>query len=176
MIATSDLSLRGEKAPVVRRGGAEAAAADQESETIVPGCVLRIRTKTWDVDMAVKASGLRPIVIFRKGTPKAPGATTRAKCSGFNVDVSRKEDLGRQVRDAVRFLRRHAAGLKRLRRSATFGGMALDFGDWYRATGAARWPSYHFPVTLVELAGRHGIEIELSLYGTKPAGPRRTEC
>ena len=142
----------------------------------MPGCVLRIKTKTLDVDTAVKASGLRPIVIFRKGTPKAPGAATLAKCSGFNVDVSRKEDLKQQVHDAVRFLRWHAAGLKRLRRSTTFGGMALDFADCYRATGAARWPSYHFPVTLVEVAGRHGIEIVLSLYGTKAAGPLRSEC
>lgn len=131
----------------------------------MPGCILRVETK--DVDTAVSASGLRPIVVFRKGTPKAPGASALADCSGFNVEVSRKEDLEDQVRGAVRFLRRHAVGLQRLRRSRGFCGMALDFGNWYRSTAKAAWPSYHFPPTLVELAGKHGIEIELSLYGPR---------
>ena len=131
----------------------------------MPGCVLRVETK--DVDTAVSASGLRPIAVFRKGTPKAPGASTLATCSGFNVDVSRHEDLEQQVRGAVRFLKRHAAGLQRLQRSRGFRGMALDFGNWYRATAEAPWPSYRFPAALVELAGKHGIEIELSLYGPR---------
>ena len=36
----------------------------------MPGCVLRIGTKTSDVDRAIEASGLRPLKVFRKGTPK----------------------------------------------------------------------------------------------------------
>lgn len=134
----------------------------------MPGCVLRIETTTVGVDSAIKASGLRPIAVFRKGTPKVPGASTLSRASGFNVDVSRNEDLKRQVPAAARFLRRHALGLRRLRRSKAFVGMVLDFGEWYRATVDQPWPTYHFPAVLVELAGKHGIEIELSLYGPEP--------
>ena len=131
----------------------------------MPGCVLRIATKTSDVDRAVEASGLRPLKVFRKGTPKFLGAPTLAKVSGFNVDVSPSPSLERQVRDAIRFLRRHELGLRRLRRLKHFGGMTLDFAERYRPTAGAPWPSYHFPAALIDLAGKHGIEIELSLYG-----------
>ena len=40
----------------------------------MPGCVLRVGTKTSDVDRAVEALGLRPLKVFRKGTPKVLGA------------------------------------------------------------------------------------------------------
>jgi len=43
--------------------------------------------------------------------------------------------------------------------------MTLDFGVYYRATKERPWPSYRFPASLIELAGKHGIEIELSFYG-----------
>jgi hypothetical protein len=44
--------------------------------------------------------------------------------------------------------------------------MTLDFGIYDRATKEKPWPSYHLPAALVELAGKHGIEIELSFYGS----------
>lgn len=131
----------------------------------MPGCVLRVGTRTSDVDRAVEASGLRPINVFRKGTPKVPGAGTLATVSGFNVDVSPNESLERQVRGAIQFLRRHGPGLRRLRRLKHFGAMTLDFADRYRPTAATPFPTYRFPAALIDLAGKHGIEIHLSLYG-----------
>jgi hypothetical protein len=82
------------------------------------------------------------------------------------VDVSKADGaLQKQAQDATRFLRRHAAGLTRLRRNEKCGGMTLDFGVYDGATKERPWPSYLFPAALIELAGKHGIEIELSFYG-----------
>ena len=121
----------------------------------------------------VKASGLQSIVIHRKGHPRVPGGTALSPSSGFNVDVSGADGiLERQARDAVSFLKRHAAGLARLRRCSAFGGMTLDFGVYDRATVDTPWPSYRLPAVLIELAGKNRIEIELSFYGveSKEAG------
>src|SRR5436309_9366101 len=95
----------------------------------------------------------------------------RAACpsSGFNVDVSDADGvLEKQARDAVRFLKSHAMGLARLRRCKTFGGMTLDFGVYDRTTAERPWPTYRFPAPLIELAGKLGVELELSFYGVEP--------
>lgn len=52
----------------------------------MPGCVLRVASKSTDVEQLVNASRLRPIVIFRKGQPKY--GNVRRRVSGFNVEVS----------------------------------------------------------------------------------------
>ena len=140
------------------------------------GCVLRVQSKTRDVETLLKASGLKPIVVFRKGKPRAPGRSNVNRQSGFNVDVSRGDGvLERQVLDAVRFLRRHAGGVSRLRRHEQCGRMTLDFGIFDRTTEETPWPSFHLPASLIELAGKHRIDIELSFYGPgslKPANRR----
>ena len=85
--------------------------------------------------------------------------------SGFNVDVSRADgNLEKHARDAIRFLKRHDAGLARLRRSKTFAGMTLDFAVYDHATLDKPWPSYRLPATLIQLAGKHAIAIDLSFY------------
>jgi hypothetical protein len=47
--------------------------------------------------------------------------------------------------------------------------MVLDFGLYYQATPDRPWPSYRLPAALVELAGKYGIEIELSFYSAPPS-------
>lgn len=150
----------------------------------MPGCVLRVKSATTEVDVLVKASGLRPIVVHRKGERHVPGGTTQSRTSGFNVDVSEADDgIDRQARDATRFLKRHDAGLRRLRLCKAFDGMTLDFGLSDRSTKNRPWPSYRLPAALIERAGKHGIEIELSFYGrarrrltrTGPDGAMRHE-
>jgi hypothetical protein len=135
----------------------------------MPGCVLRIGSKRRDVEALVSASGLKPIVIHRKGFPRIPGGTALSPSSGFNVDVSRADgNVEKQFRDAIRFLKRHEPGLARLRRSKVCAGMTLDFGLYDRATVETPWPSYRLPATLIQIAGKYGIGIDLSFYGSKP--------
>ena len=45
--------------------------------------------------------------------------------------------------------------------------MTLDFGVYDRKSADKPWPTYRLPVPLIELAGNHGIEIELSFYGVE---------
>jgi hypothetical protein len=139
----------------------------------MPGCVLRVQSATNQLDDLVEASGLTPIIVHRKGQPRVPGASSRSAASGFNVDVSGADDgIDTQVGDAIRFLKRHDAGLRRLRRCKAFGGMTLDFGLYSRSTKERPWPSYRLPADLIQQAGKHRIEIELSFYG--PLGETRT--
>jgi hypothetical protein len=134
----------------------------------MPGCVLRIQSKTTKVEVLIKASGLQPTAIHRKGQPRVSGGTRVSLGSGFNVTVSSADGtLEKQARDAIRFLKRHAGRLGSMRRCRTFGGMTLDFGLWNRATEDSPWPSYRLPATLIELAGKHRIEIALSFYGSE---------
>jgi hypothetical protein len=133
----------------------------------VPGCVLRVGSRSSRVERLVQASGLQPLVIHRKGLPRVPGGTVLSRSSGFNVEVSRADGLlEKQTRDAVRFLRDHSRGLSRVRRCKGFDGMTLDFGVYYLASPERPWPSYRFPASLISLAGKYGIEIELSFYGS----------
>jgi hypothetical protein len=53
------------------------------------------------------------------------------------------------------------------RDSNAFAGMTLDFGLYDHATEKP-WPSYRLPATLIQLAGKYGIGIDLSFYGSKP--------
>ena len=137
----------------------------------MPGCVLRVQSATTNVEALVKAVGLRPIIVHRKGEPRVPGARTMSHESGFNVEVSSSDrGLDEQAEDAIRFLRRHDAGLRRLRRCRAFQGMTLDFGLYDRTSRERPWPSYRLSSRLIALAGKHGIEIELSFYGSEPRG------
>jgi hypothetical protein len=131
------------------------------------GCVLRIESATTNVESLVRASGLRPIVIHRRGQPRVSGGSALSPSSGFNVDVSKSNGgIEKQVRDAVRFLNRHEAGLRRLRRCKNYKGMTLDFGLYDRATDERPWPSYRLPAALLKLAGTLEIGIDLSFYGS----------
>jgi hypothetical protein len=138
----------------------------------MPGCVLRIGSKTTKVEVLIETSGFQPLVIYRKGRPRVPGGTSVSLGSGFNVAVSNADGtMEKQTRDAIRFLKRHAGRLELLRRCNNFGGMTLDFGLWNRAREDRSWASYRLPATLIELAGKHSIEIEISFYGSESDRP-----
>jgi hypothetical protein len=134
----------------------------------MPGCVLRVASKTVQVEDLVRASGLTPTAVHKKGHPKVPGSEMICRASGFNVTVSIAEGIGPQARDAVQFLTHHVRRLGRLRRHAAFAGMTLDFGLYDRASRDRPWPPYRVPGDLVALAGKHGIGLELSFYGAEP--------
>jgi hypothetical protein len=51
----------------------------------MPGCVLRVKSATTKVEALVEASGLYPIVTYRKGQPRVPGASSLRRVSGLNV-------------------------------------------------------------------------------------------
>jgi hypothetical protein len=127
------------------------------------GCILRVVSTRTAIESLIKASGLRPFKSYRKGEPLISGSKKLSNYSGFNVDVSQADDLDSQVSEAIRFLKKHSAGLRRLRRHRSFKEMTLDFGVW---NGAPQKSAQFFrlPVLFVELAGKSGISFERSLY------------
>jgi hypothetical protein len=135
----------------------------------MPGCILRIQSKNRNLDTLIEALGVEPAA-FRKGEKQFPSSKRLNKVSAFNVVVSDAlgAEIERQDRDAVRFLRRNSAGLKRLRRCVSFNGMDLDFGFYDVTTSERIWPSYRLSCQLIELAGKHQIGIVLSFYGPIP--------
>lgn len=112
----------------------------------MPGCVLRVESRSPDVERLVKASGLQPIVIYRKGQPRVPGSHLSRE-SGFNVDVSPANGgLDRQARDATRFLKRHEPGLRRLRRSTRCRSIEAGATERHSSRGGRRVRLSNFKV------------------------------
>ena len=136
----------------------------------MPGCILRIASRNRNLDDLIDARGVEPIAVFRKGQKPFPSSTRVHTRSGLNVVVSeaRGAAIAKQDRDAVRFIERNSAGLKRLRRCRSFKGTELDFGFYDLTTTERIWPSYRLSHELIELAGKHRIGIVLSFYGPIP--------
>ena len=94
--------------------------------------------------------------------------------AGFKSDVSSKawDDLPGQISDAIRFLRRHKADLKRLKTKLQVSDVRLDFPHNLRIGHHDIVAQFDYlPPNLISLAGELGIGIELSLY-TAPSSPR----
>jgi|SRR5581483_2679342 len=127
----------------------------------MPGCVLHVSGEDFDVDAFLEGSDLRASRVHHRGEPN------RAQTfpdSGFSLDVSDVDgDLKAEIADAIQFLYAHEADLLRLRGFAGVSDMRLDFG-YYRRDVVGQFD--YLPPSLIALAGRCGIGIELSLYAT----------
>jgi len=137
-------------------------------------CVLRAFGTTFDVDRFVKDTSLPIESIRHKGKPMWPGTKVKRKWSqtGLTVSVSRASwsNLKGQVADAERFLIEHNREIARLSRSKGLEHLVLDFPIYLRigtklrgSTVAAQ--SDRFPGSLVRVAGRLGVGLELTVYG-----------
>ena len=71
------------------------------------------------------------------------------------------DDFAGQVRDAIRFLKRHGAAVRKLRRFPGVEDATLDFGIvWHDVAVQADV----LPAELVLLAGKCGLAVEVSHY------------
>jgi hypothetical protein len=130
-------------------------------------CVLRAGGKHFDVDGFLERSKLRPCEVHHKGEPKLPRTNPEKHKwpdSGFNVSVSDApwEDLGRQLRDAARFLGRNKTEMKRLRKYKGVEFLQLDFPT--RHDEKRHLQIYFFPNEFIALAGQLGIGLVISEY------------
>ena len=82
----------------------------------------------------------------------------------MNVVVSSASgaDFPAQVREATRFLTRHAKDLSSLRRRKLNG--VLDFGVYHSRVRSQVMMSYRLPTRLIEALHRFGLEAEISWY------------
>jgi hypothetical protein len=137
----------------------------------MPGCVLRVSGSAAAVKAFTARTSLPVVRVFIKGQPLHSGAALVHK-SGFNVNVSSAPgtDLARQVRDAQRFITRHARELRRMEAAFKRATPTLDFGVSVEETPEQYTHSYQLPPSFLKLAGQFGFRVQLSLYPTAAAG------
>jgi hypothetical protein len=129
-------------------------------------CVLRASGSDFSVDRFLEGSELISCTVYLKGEQRSPASKSRGnvnKSSGLRIDVSEAafDDVQGQIRDAVSFLKRNEAELRRLCKFPGVEGVTLDFGIAMRDV-IAQYD--YFPPELLYLAGSLGIGIELSQY------------
>ena len=138
-------------------------------------CVLRAYGRRFDADTFAASSKLPIVSVHRRGQPRYPHTQPRGPRhgrSGVNVRVSSASWSNRrkQVREAERFLSKHAAALRRLGRRPGVEDFVLDFPVHLRIGRqiAVQWD--RFPASLVQKAARLGLSLEFTIYppGIRP--------
>jgi hypothetical protein len=126
-------------------------------------CVFRASGQSFEVDAFLRESALSAHPVFRRGSPRLPGSGSLASTSGFNVAVSDAEfdNLREQIDDALAFVRRHEAEIRRLRSFPGVETVCLDFGVPWRDVVAQ---TDTFPPELLRVMGDLGIELTVSHY------------
>jgi hypothetical protein len=133
--------------------------------------ILRASGSEFDVDAFVAGSSLEVVTVYRRGEAARTAPNGRKlDRSGLNVEVSDAgfNDFDEQLRDAVEFLTRHEAEVRRLVAFPGVEGVVLDFGVAWRDVAAQ---FERFPAELVRLAGACGIALELSHYPIREDAP-----
>ena len=129
-------------------------------------CLIRAGGADFDVDAFVSMSVLTPHSIWRRGEPRFPQANPSVKrhgTSGLRILVSQAEfsDLGRQIADAIDFLRQRHDAVRSLAATAGVTSVVLDFGT---EISLPSWSTFTFPPELLSLAGSAGVAVCLSVY------------
>ena len=129
-------------------------------------CVLRASGTDFDVDACVASFPVSPDSIWRRGEPRYPQSNPdgeRHRTSGVRILVSKAHfsDLGRQIADAVEFLRSHQDAIRALAANAGVTSVLLDFGA---EVSPPFWSSFTFSPEMLSLAGSAGVALCLSVY------------
>jgi hypothetical protein len=138
------------------------------------GCYFTAVGKTFDVEAFRARSPFEPNVVYRRGQLKGQTASAFA-FSGFSITLnSTFGKLRPQLRAAGAFLRNYRVELNRLARFPGVTDMKLVFTY---CPGTSANTCEYLPPLLLELAGRLGIGIELSVwpgeYQANPAALKR---
>ena len=127
-------------------------------------CVLRASGKNFAVDKFMHKSNFIPLAIFRRGEPKSKNNPRRKNIqSSINIAVSNAsfDNIKRQVKDAVSFLTKNKAEIRRLMRFKGVEGAELDFAS-HRTDKF--FQEIEFPSELIALAASLGLSVKLSQY------------
>ena len=127
--------------------------------------VLRVSNAAFDVDAFLADCPWTPSAVFRRGDVGIRGRV--AKASGFNLSIGRAgfDDFAGQQAEAIAFLTREAAEVRRLVETVGEDEVVLDFGIERREV-AGQFD--RFSAGLVRVAGVCGLALELSHYAVSP--------
>jgi hypothetical protein len=131
-------------------------------------CMLRASGRTFRVDRFLAGSRLKPTSVYRRGEPRSRlrprGPKNRS--SGFGVSVSDAawSKLDCQVADALRFLRKNRAELRRLAKFKGVESLEMDFPLDLRIGPEIAVQGDLFPAAFVREAGRIGLGLAFTTY------------
>jgi hypothetical protein len=130
------------------------------------GAVLRVSGSKAGVREFLSLTKWTPLAVFWKDEKRSLHSRSAPKINGFNVSISDAEglNLSKQVRVAVRILRRDAAEFRRLKRLRLRA--VIDFGVEAKSRDAPAF--FRFPSKLLVLVAGHGLSLEVSYYGVAP--------
>jgi len=132
-------------------------------------CNLVILGKDFDIDAFLAKSKLRGFFKAYKGEPrfKSKPEGTKLEHSRIAIQTSKADwdELDKQIKDTIRYLKRHKDKLCYIKQVKEIDLALLDFGINLRIDRKkVLLQSDRFPSELLKLAGEIGLDIELSIY------------
>ncbi|MBK1833364.1 hypothetical protein [Roseibacillus ishigakijimensis] len=129
-------------------------------------CVLRIVSPSCSFRDRPELEMLPVVDICEKGDARFGKSRRPASQFSVTVEVSNAEwdELPSQFDDACEFLQNYWEELRSLLDLVADGKGCLDFPCWSRLSEGVLMQSDVLPANLISLAGRLGLEIELSCY------------
>ena len=130
-------------------------------------CILRASFKSQKaMEAFLLTSCLTPVKVHRKGERRFPNLKRNLKVNksnSANFDVSRAKfsDLSKQIRDAIRFIKKHELELQRLASLSTKQPPCLDFGLIRRDVPVQ---CDQLPTELLREMSKVGLALEMSYY------------
>ena len=130
------------------------------------GAVLRASGSKANVETFLRRTKWSPLSVFWRGKKRIEHSKSVSKINGFNVNISDAEglELPKQVKDAVRMLRRDAAEFRSLKRLKLHA--VLDFAVELKDRDGPAF--FRFPSELLRLLAKYELSLEVSYYGSQP--------
>ncbi len=116
------------------------------------------------IDSILQTSSLRPYKVWHVGDERIQGNGKAGihESSGFNIDISKNDELSEAIKDAIAFLNSWKTELQKLCQTQGLEPSVIDFGLFCGIHYFAHHD--HLPATLIQLAAESGLAIELSHY------------
>lgn len=132
-------------------------------------CNLVILGKDLDIDAFLAKSKLRGFTRIYKGEPmfKSKPEGRKVEYSRVAIQTSKADfnELDKQIKDTIRYLKRHKDKLSHIKQVKEIDFALLDFGINLRIDNEkVHLQSDRFPNELLKMAGELGLDIELSIY------------
>jgi hypothetical protein len=132
-------------------------------------CNLVILGKNFDIDAFIAKSKLRGFFKAYKGEPRFKSKPEGRKLEHSRIAIQTSkadfDELEKQIKDTIRYLKRHKDKLSYIKQVKEIDLALLDFGINLRIDKKkVLLQSDRFPNELLKLAGELGLDIELSIY------------
>jgi len=128
-------------------------------------CFLKIYSDTDSFKVFLADNPDLPIYsCFDKGEPKSRNKLYESNRISFDVSQKEWDDFKGQVNDAILFLEKYSAQIKKLFATHLVTDACLDFPLWSRLDKNIVNQNDYIPKELIRIAGDLNLSIEMSIY------------